>query len=226
MSLNIAEIIPATKEEYAEIKTKLEKEVQSSPSINKEDIKKLLEIYQKLRIEKKFTELDNLWKFIDEYIEKDIYVASRLLKYALSFENNLKEEIFQKVIRKLNEKVEKETDIQSCCLLSQMYSFNAKFNSEHKEDYEKKALEYLVKAGDMIEENEAVDKDELMNLQWRCYESAARKYNRLSDHQMELDMRDKLNRVFERITKKHPFASPIMDNVFENFNETMKIKKI
>ena len=65
--------------------------------------------------------------------------------------------------------------------------------------------------------------DELMNLQWRCYESATRKYDELSDFQKALKIRIKLNKVFERITERHPFASPIIDNVFENFNETTNL---
>ena len=90
-----------------------------------------------------------------------------------------------------------------------------------------KGAEYIEKAGDIIEkiweENPLKYVDELMNLQWRCYESAANGYNALSDFQKALEIRVKLNKVFERITEKHPFASPIIDNAFENFNETTNI---
>jgi hypothetical protein len=58
-----------------------------------------------------------------------------------------------------------------------------------------------------------------MNLQWRCYELATRKYNEMSNLQKELEMRIKLNQIFERITERHPFASPIIDHVFKNFNK-------
>jgi hypothetical protein len=37
--------------------------------------------------------------------------------------------------------------------------------------------------------------------------------------QKAMEIRVKLNEVFERITERHPFSSPIIDNVFENFNE-------
>ncbi|CAD6491769.1 MAG: hypothetical protein ANIMEMIM_00221 [Candidatus Argoarchaeum ethanivorans] len=234
ISLNIAEIQLATKEEYAGIKEALKEEIQSPTIKYDTEVKQLLEIYQKLRNKEKPSGGDNLWlwKFADEYIENDIYRASKLLKYALIIENDLKEwkkEKVEKLMEKLKEKVERENDVQSCVLLSHFYGFKVKFYPEQKEEYKKKEAVYIEKAGDMIEEireeNEARYKDELMNLQWRCYESATRKYDEVLDIKKELEIRVKLNQVFERITERHPFASPIIDNAFENFNKTTNILK-
>ncbi|MEA2004355.1 MAG: hypothetical protein U9O53_05385, partial [archaeon] len=61
------------------------------------------------------------------HIEKDIYIATKLLKYALILESNLEEwkkEILEQSMRKLKENVEKENDVQSCCLLSHFYDLN------------------------------------------------------------------------------------------------------
>ena len=234
ISLNIAEIQPATKEEYVGIKKTLKEEIQSPTIKDNREIKRLLEIYQELRNKEKFIEIDKLWlwKFADGYIEKDIYIASKLLKYILILENDLEEgqkKTLGKLMRKLKENVEKENDVQSCCLLSQFCDLNAKFNPKQKEKYKNEATRYIEMAGDMIEEirkeNEVRYKDELMNLQWRCYESTIRKYGEMLNHQKELETRVKLNQVFERITERHPFASPIIDNAFENFNETTNILK-
>ena len=232
ISLNIAEIQLATKEEYAGIKEALKEEIQSPTIKDDREVKQLLEIYQELRNKEKPSGGDKLWlwKFADEYIEKDIYRASKLLKYALILENDLEEwekEKIEKLMEKLKEKVERENDVQSCVLLSHFYGFKVKFYSEQKEEYKKKEAVCIEKAGDMIEEireeNEMRYKDELMNLHWRCYESATRKYGEMLDLRKELEIRVKLNRVFERITKRHPFASPIIDNAFENFNKTTNI---
>lgn len=92
ISLNIAEIIPVTKKEYGKIKKALEKEIQSE-AIKNGELKKILELYQRLRNEQKPTDEDKgkLWSSADEYIEKkDIYTAYKLIKYALILENNLK----------------------------------------------------------------------------------------------------------------------------------------
>jgi len=234
ISLNIAEIQLATKEEYAGIKKALREEIRSPTIKDDMKVKQLLEIYQKLRNKEKPSEGDKLclWKFADDYIEKDIYIASKLLRYALILENDLEEwkkEKVEKLMEKLQEKVERENDVQSCVLLSRFYGSKVKFYPEQKKEYKKKEAVYIEKAGDMIEEirevNETRYKDEMMNLQWRCYESAARKYDEMLDIQKELEIRVKLNQVFERITEKHPFASPIIDNAFENFNKTTNILK-
>lgn len=151
-------------------------------------------------------------------------MASKLIKYALILEDDLdewKKEKLEKMMRTLNEKAEYNKDkadaVQACVLLSHFCGLKAK----------NKGAEYIEKAGDMIEkiweENRVKYVDELMNLQWRCYESAANGYNALSDFQKALEIRVKLNKVFERITERHPFASPIIDNVFENFNETTNL---
>ena len=231
ISLNIAEIQPATKEEYAGIKKALEKEIQSDTIKSNKEVKQLLGVYQALRKE---TEEDKLWlwRFADRYIDKDIYMASKLLKYALILEDDLeswKNDILKKLMRKLKEKVEKEKDFQSCVFLAHFYGLNVKFDPERREECKKKEVEYIEMAGDMIEEirkeNEVRYKDELMNPQWRCYEWATRKYNEMPDLQKELKIRVKLNKVFKRITERHPFASPIIDNVFQNFNATANILK-
>ncbi len=144
----------------------------------------------------------------------------------------------------LNEKAEnKELEnesyfkdaVQSCVMLSHLYGLKAKFDHQHKAEWKKKGVEYIKKAGDMIEMKSKKDKDKelyeaLMNLQWRCYVSATKKYDEMSDRatnkddkmfylQKAMEIRVKLNEVFERITERHPFSSPIIDNVFENFNE-------
>ena len=234
ISLNIAEIQPATKEEYAGIKKALEEEIQSPTIKDNMEIKQLLEIYQGLRNKEKPIEKYKLrlWRAVDRYMKENIYIASKLLKYALILKNDLKEvqkETLEKLMRKLKENVEKENDVQSCCLLSQFYDLNAKFNPKQKEEYKNEATRHIERAGDMIEKikekEEARYVDELMNLQWRCYESAIRNYSDMLNHQKELEIRVKLNQVFERITERHPFASPVIDNAFENFNETTNILK-
>jgi hypothetical protein len=238
ISLNIAEIIPVTKKEYGKIKKALEKEIQSE-AIKNGELKKLLELYQRLRNEQKPTDDDKgkLWSSADEYIEKkDFYTAYKLIKYALILENNLEgrnKEILEKLMSTLNEKAENEElenesyfkdAVQSCVMLSHLYGVKAKFDHQHKVEWKKKEVEYIKKAGDMIEMKSKKDKDKelyeaLMNLQWRCYVSATKKYEEMSNLQKAMEIRVKLNEVFERITKRHPFSSPIIDNVFENFNE-------
>ena len=232
ISLNIAEIIPVTdKEECDEIRKALEEEIQHETIKNDEEVKTLLEVYQGLWNSKKTP--NELWSCADTYIKKNIYRASKLIKYALILENDLeledrKKRILKDLTSRLNEQVVNETDkhdaAQACVLLSHFYGLKAKF-SEHKKEYEKKEAEYIKKAGDLIEELRGSVQyvDELMNLQWRCYESAAKKYYKIKDYKEAWDIRVKLNKVFERITKKHPFASPIIDNVFENFNETTNL---
>lgn len=223
ISLNIAEIIPIVDEgECAKIRKALEGEIKSETIKNDEEVKTLLEIYRELRNNGKST--DELWSCAAKYIENDIYMASKLIKYALILEDDLdewKKEKLEKLMRTLNEKAENDKDkadaAQACVLLSHFCGLKAK----------NKGVEYIEKAGDMIEkiweENRVKYVDELMNLQWRCYESAANGYNALPDFQKALKIRVKLNKVFERITESHPFASPIIDNVFENFNETTNL---
>ena len=234
ISLNIAEIIPIIdKEECAVIWEALEEEIQSE-TIKKGTVKPLLELYRELRNNEKSA--DELWSCAAKYIEKDIYMASKLLKYPIILGDDLdewKKEIFENLMRMLNEKVEnnkdKEDAAQACILLSHFCGLKAKFDPQHKEEWKNKGPEYIEKAGDMIEKiwekNKMKYVNELMNLQWRCYESAANGYNALSDFQKALEIRVKLNKVFKRITERHPFASPIIDNVFENFNETTTILK-
>lgn len=92
---------------------------------------------------------------------------------------------------------------------------------------EKEGAECMEKADKMIEEKvDDVDfYKELMNLQWRCYASAIKQYNAVSDFKKAWELRAKLNEVFERITERHPFASPIIDNVFGNYKETTNLIK-
>ena len=125
ISLNIAEIIPIVDEgECAKIRKALEGEIKSE-TIKNGTVKPLLEIYRELRNNGKST--DELWSCAAKYIEKDIYMASKLLKYALILENDLeswKNDILKKIMRKLKEKVEKEKDFQSCVFLAHFYGLN------------------------------------------------------------------------------------------------------
>ncbi len=238
ISLNIAEIIPVTKKECGKIKKALEKEIQSE-TIKTDEVKELLELYQRLRNTQKPTDDDKgkLWSRADEYTEKkDIYKAYKLIKYALFLENNLEgrnKEILEKLMSTLKEKAEKrdlenetyfKDAVQSCIMLSHLYGVKAKFDYPDEAKWKKKDVECLKKAGDMIEEKSKQNEDKklyeaLMNLQWRCYVSATKKYEEMSNLQKAMEIRVKLNEVFERITERHPFSSPIIDNVFENFNE-------
>jgi hypothetical protein len=238
ISLNIAEIIPVSKNECGKIKKALEKEIQSE-AIQNGKSKELLELYQRLRNEQNPTDDDKgkLWSSADEYIEKkDIYTAYKLIKYALILENNLEgrnKEILEKLMSTLKEKAEnKEIEnesyfkdaVQSCVMLSHLYGVKAKFDYLDEAKWKNKDVECLKMAGDMIEKKSKRKEDKklyeaLMNLQWRCYVSATKKYDDMHDLQKAMEIRVKLNEVFERITERHPFSSPIIDNVFENFNE-------
>ena len=254
ISLNIAEIIPVTKKEYAKIEKELEKEIQCStfknPTLESDKkVKEHLELYRGLRNNEESVDKKQLWDSAKAYIEKEndpgiINVASKLITYALILEKGLetdledwKKEILEKLMSRLkkkagNKELENESAfkdaVQSCVLLSHFYGVKAKYNPQ-------KEAEYIKKAGDMIEEKSKRKEDKelyeaLMNLQWRCYVSATKKYDKMSDLatnkddkmfylQKAMEIRVKLNEVFERITERHPFSSPIIDNVFENFNE-------
>ncbi|GEM_PF-2278393 len=232
ISLNIAELFPVTTEEYFEIKESFKKEEKHSPSIeNDDDVKKLFGLYKMLRNGGKNPNIDELLNSVDKYLQNDIYRSSKLLKYALSFRESLIEErimgLFEKVVKNLNMKVENEKDIRSCCLLAHLSNCAAKFDPTNRDNHETMAVKHMVKAGELMEEvyekNQVKYYAKYMNLQWRCYESSARKYGELSDYQNAFDLRVELNRVFKRINKKHPFTSPIVDNILENFDETAKI---
>jgi len=122
--------------------------------------------------------------------------------------------------------------VQSCVMLSHFYGSNAKFDHQYGAKWKKKEAECIEAAGKLIE-GKVRDVElykELMDLQWRCYVSATKKYDKMSDLatnkddkmfylQKAMEIRVKLNEVFERITERHPFSSPIIDIVFANFNE-------
>jgi len=154
----------------------------------------------------------------------------------LNIYDDTKKKIFEELMSTLKKKAgtkEFENEsyfkdaVQSCVMLSHFYGLKAKFDRQHEAKWKKKEAECMEEAGKRIE-GKVRDVDlykELMNLQWRCYVSATKKYDKMSDLQKAMEIRVKLNEVFERITERHPFASPIIDNVFENYKETTNIIK-
>jgi hypothetical protein len=121
ISLNIAEIIPVTKKEYAKIEKELEKEIQCStfknPTLESDKkVKEHLELYRGLRNNEESVDKKQLWDSAKEYIEKEndygvINVASKLIKYALILEKDLetdledwKKEILEKLMSRLKKK--------------------------------------------------------------------------------------------------------------------------
>ncbi|MCK4734326.1 MAG: hypothetical protein KAT65_17865, partial [Methanophagales archaeon] len=154
----------------------------------------------------------------------------------LSLYDDTKKKILEELMIMLKKKAEtKELEnesyfkdaVQSCVMLSHFYGLKAKFDHPHEAKWKKKEAECMEEAGKLIE-GKVRDVElykELMNLQWRCYVSATKKYDKMSDLQKAMEIRVKLNEVFERITERHPFSSPIIDNVFENYKETTNLIK-
>jgi len=56
------------------------------------------------------------------------------------FEITLNDEVFHKVMMRLNEKSKKKKDILSCCLLSQLYVLKLNSDPKYKEEFEKESL--------------------------------------------------------------------------------------